>query len=98
MTVGELDDQLHTFERGKRKQLLSALFKMFTPMSIEEIGRFMKEWDRSRPQEEFLAEHNDLVRGCIQMETSVFGNEVRRGKRFRLPDLLRETAIPGTEA
>lgn len=91
MTIKELYDQIEAFSEEQRKEHVTVLFKMLTPLSMNQIMNFQNKWDGKRTYEEFKSYQAHLIRQCIEMEIHFIGKMARAN--FKLPPLTWETNL-----
>ena len=74
MTISELKEKLGDLKDNERERYLWPLFKMFSPLSTNQLRDFQNSWDGHRPFEEFCAAQNKQIIASIDMEISIFPN------------------------
>lgn len=62
----------------QREIVINGLIKQLSKVSYYAILESQFEWDGVRPYQEFLIYQNDIIRMCIEIETSTVGRVIRR--------------------
>lgn len=94
MKVRECLEKMDNFTEEEREKWLTKLINMFAPESIGTLKNFQIEWINSdkangvqRPYEEFTKAQYEVIRECVNMETSRIGKMVRSMRGLPLFDM-----------
>jgi hypothetical protein len=77
MKLKDLAEALPGLSEEDREKAVKNAFKKLTPISNGELYSFQDDWDFRRPYEEYRKAQDEVVRRCLLMELSDFGNDVR---------------------
>ena len=94
MKIETFSAEFESWQDKDRGQIASVL-SLLSPPSKATLLNFQRDWDGGRPYDEFVAEQNKLIRGCLEIELSSIGGEIR--KMLNLPVLALDTEIPQAE-
>jgi len=62
----------------QREILINGLIQLLSKPSYYAILESQFEWDGSRPFADFVIFQNDIIRMCVEIETSTVGRVIRR--------------------
>ena len=77
MTVKEVYDKLSTFSDEERPLYTGGLCQMLSPVSMQTLMEFQRNWDGDKAPEEFFAAQAEEVKKCVDLEISGIGQMVR---------------------
>ena len=77
VTIKEIRERIDTYEGSERESVLGGLYQQLSPPSHAQLREFQLGWDRSKSFKEFVVAQNEVLRTCIDLECSEFGNAVR---------------------
>lgn len=76
MKIKDLLEQLDTLNEKDRVLWVTQLCILLTPVSIKTLQSFQNQWEGGT-YEEFVKAQNVVIRECVQIETTPFGEDVR---------------------
>jgi hypothetical protein len=71
-------DVLDDLVPEQREIMINGLIQLLSKVSYYAILESQFEWDGSRPFEDFVIYQNDIIRMCVEIETSTVGKVIRR--------------------
>ena len=78
MQLHDALDVLDDLVPEQRELVLNGLIKELSKVSYYAILESQFEFDGSRPYKDFLEYQNDIIRMCVEIETSTVGRVLRR--------------------
>lgn len=78
MILLDILDVMDELKGEQRELVLAALLEELTVYTHEVILEFQLEYDGRESFEQFLVKQNALIRECVNIELTNFGNKVRR--------------------
>jgi hypothetical protein len=76
MTVKELYINIGRMPENQRMEKINQLLTLLSPLSIDVLRRFKESWKGGKP-EQYIAQRNNEIKGCIDWEFSVVGISTR---------------------
>lgn len=83
MIYFELLDIIDDLQEEQRDLVLNAILKNLTKTSHITILESQFDWNSSLPYNEFIKKQNEIIKECIKIEMTPFGNILRREEGLR---------------